>query len=271
MYLVGEDRDDDEDIKAKDIRNQMDSAKDQQQELIEKRLLVLDSKIKGKFSNLYDSVRKAFLSLDCDYDGYITVEEILKVIGQTTELNYNDLKKLIIDKDRNKIGQIDYPDFSKWLGNSIQMSEGFYFRHDSIKNPNYEMQVEKGVKNHKEDDKIEAAKALLTGDIQAKILDKIKIQWKTIRKAFNDLNMEKTGAISKREFKYFLDFWGIEIDQKTFDGVFATFDLDGDGKISYKDFQMSIGSELFPAEGLYFRQDKEQIVRITTCSQPNCF
>ena len=55
------------------------------------------------------------------------------------------------------------------------MSEGFYFRHDSIKNPNYEMQVEKGVKNHKEDDKIEAAKALLTGDIQAKILDKIKI------------------------------------------------------------------------------------------------
>jgi Ca2+-binding EF-hand superfamily protein len=48
--------------------------------------------------------------------------------------------------------------------------------------------------------------------------------------------MEKTGAISKREFKYFLDFWGFEIDAKTFESVFATFDLDGDGKISYKDF-----------------------------------
>ena len=102
MYLVGEDRDDDEDLKAKEVRNQMYSAKDQQQDLIEKRLLNLDSKIKGKFSNLYDSVRKAFLKLDCDYDGYITVEEILKVIGQSTDLNYNDLKKLIIDKDRNK-------------------------------------------------------------------------------------------------------------------------------------------------------------------------
>lgn len=116
------------------------------------------------------------------------------------------------------------------------MSEGFYFRHDSIKNPNYEMQLEKGVKNNKEEDKFLAAQSLLTGDIQSKILEKMKIQWKTIRKAFNDLNMEKTGAISKREFKYFLDFWGFEIDAKTFDSVFATFDLDGDGKISYKDF-----------------------------------
>ena len=47
-------------------------------------------------------MRKAFLTLDCDYDGYITVEEILKVIDQSTDLNYNDLKKLIVDKDRNK-------------------------------------------------------------------------------------------------------------------------------------------------------------------------
>jgi len=29
--------------------------------------------------------------------------------------------------------------------------------------------------------------------------------------------------------------------------------LDGDGEISYKDFQVSIGSEMFPSEGLYFR------------------
>jgi hypothetical protein len=55
------------------------------------------------------------------------------------------------------------------------MSEGFYFRHDSIKNPNYEMQLEKGVKNNKEEDKFLAAQSLLTGDIQSKILEKMKI------------------------------------------------------------------------------------------------
>lgn len=34
-------------------------------------------------------------------------------------------------------------DFSRWLGNAIHMSEGFYFRHDSIKNPQLDAFLEK--------------------------------------------------------------------------------------------------------------------------------
>jgi Ca2+-binding EF-hand superfamily protein len=95
----------------------------------------LENKLKIKFSNCFESVRKAFLALDTDYDGYITVEDILKYFANEIELNYNDLKKLITDKDHKKVGTLGYMDFSKWLGNSIHQSEGFYFRHDSIKNP----------------------------------------------------------------------------------------------------------------------------------------
>jgi len=91
-----------------------------------------------KFSNCFESVRKAFLALDTDYDGLITVEDILKYFGNEKDLNFNDLKKLMTDKDQKKKGTINYKDFSKWLGNSIHMSEGFYFRHDSVKNPQYE-------------------------------------------------------------------------------------------------------------------------------------
>ena len=46
--------------------------------------------------------------------------------------------------------------------------------------------------------------------LEYKILEKIKFQWKTMRKAFMDLNIEKTGKISKREFKFFLNFWGMD-------------------------------------------------------------
>lgn len=64
----------------------------------------------------------------------------------------------------------------------------------------------------------------------------MKFQWKTLRKAFMDLNIEKTGKISKREFRFFLNFWGMDISEDEFEYVFNRFDLDKDGLISYKDF-----------------------------------
>ena len=97
----------------------------------------LERKLKERFSH-FDSVRKAFLGLDTDYDGYITVEDILRNLGHNSEskdFSYNDLKKLITEKDSKGEGRLGYADFSKWVGNSIHQSEGFYFRHDSIKNP----------------------------------------------------------------------------------------------------------------------------------------
>ena len=106
---------------------------------MEERLRKLETKLKLKFSNCYESVRKAFLALDSDYDGYITVEDILKYFGNETDLNYNDLLKLMKDHDVKKQGKIDYSDFSKWFGNAIHMSSGFYFRQDSKKNPQVEL------------------------------------------------------------------------------------------------------------------------------------
>jgi Ca2+-binding EF-hand superfamily protein len=96
---------------------------------------------------------------------------------------------------------------------------------------------------------------LNTGDIEAKILEKIKFQWKTLRKAFMDMNVEKSGHISQKELRFYLNFWGMEVQQDIFEQVYKKFDLDGDGLISYKDFQTSIGAEMFPAEGLYFTQN----------------
>jgi Ca2+-binding EF-hand superfamily protein len=109
------------------------------QSILAERLKKMEKLLKEKFSNNWESVRKAFLALDSDHDGYITVEDILRHFGQEKSLvNYNDLKKIIVDKDSKKRGMIGYTDFSKWVGNAIHMSEGFYFRHDSVKNPQFE-------------------------------------------------------------------------------------------------------------------------------------
>ena len=87
--------------------------------MIAERLKRLEKILKDKFSNMWESVRKAFLALDSDYDGFITVEDILRYFGEEKEMNYADLKKLIKDKDSKKQRKIGYTDFSKWVGNSI--------------------------------------------------------------------------------------------------------------------------------------------------------
>lgn len=119
MYLVQEDKDDADDIKAKEMRQQLDHHKNEQPKIIEQRLLQLENKIKLKFSNQFDSVKKAFLTLDGDYDGFITVEDLIKAVGNSGDLNFGDFQKLVMDKDSSKKGKIGYTDFSKWLGNTI--------------------------------------------------------------------------------------------------------------------------------------------------------
>jgi hypothetical protein len=119
------------------------------------------------------------------------------------------------------------------------MSEGFYFRHDSIKNPFYELNREKEAKSALARDKKLAAKRLMAGsdqDLENQITHKVMTQWKTVGKAFKDLNLEKTGKISPNELKFFLNFWGIDVTDEQFEKVFNRFDLDKDGFISYKDF-----------------------------------
>jgi uncharacterized protein YeeX (DUF496 family) len=69
--------------------------------------------LKDKFSNNWDSVRKAFLGLDTDYDGFITVEDILRNFGgqsQGAAKNNNETNSNIepykhSDKTKAKIKQ----------------------------------------------------------------------------------------------------------------------------------------------------------------------
>jgi len=84
------------------------------------KLANLENLIKKKFANNWISVRKAFLDLDTDYDGYVTVEDILRFCGgDSKEFDFKDLKKLITDKDHKRMGKISYADFSKWMGGVI--------------------------------------------------------------------------------------------------------------------------------------------------------
>lgn len=75
-----------------------------------------------------------------------------------------------------------------------------------------------------------------------------------------DMNVKKSGCIEPEELKFYFQHWGLgRITEAQFQSLFNKFDADKDGKISYKDFQQTVGSEIHPAEGLYFRQEKNNL------------
>ena len=56
-----------------------------------------------------------------------------------------------------------------------------------------------------------------------------------------------------------------------FNELFDYFDADGDGKISYKDFQETVGEQMQPNQGKYWRQDNPRPTRIKSCKTDHCW
>ena len=150
-------------------------------------------------------------------------------------MEYADLIKIMesFNSKADGTGMLNYNNFSRWMGNEIHNLASFVFRHDSKKNPQYEMYLKEQEKRKGNDKRLAAAANLAHGDILIKLIDKIRQQWSTVRKAFKDFNEDNDPYIDKKELIYFLEHWGLPLNDEQQDVVFGFFDKDGDGQISY--------------------------------------
>lgn len=108
----------------------------------------VENVIKERLKSNWISVRKAFLDLDDDQDGFLIPEDFSKLIGGSSgqsKYDFNLIKMLIKFKNKSKQAKLNYHDFSIWLGEYIEPTAVFYFRHDSHKNPNYEKSMQKTI------------------------------------------------------------------------------------------------------------------------------
>lgn len=92
-----------------------------------------------------------------------------------------------------------------------------------------------------------------------------------MHKAFIAMDVSKTGTISPADLKFYLTHWGVAADEPTFMELFNYFDFDGDGEISYKDFQLTVGKEMQPDQGAYWRRDMPRQTRIKSCKADFCW
>ena len=90
-------------------------------------------------------MRKAFLDLDVDKDSVISAEDIMRYFSDQDGMmfDYFDLVKVLTDIDSKQQGSLNYNDFTRWMGGVIHKSEGFYFRHDSVKNPGFDQRADR--------------------------------------------------------------------------------------------------------------------------------
>ena len=61
--------------------------------------------------------------------------------------DFKDMELLMKQRDSKRVGKLDFKDFCKWMGTAIEPSEGFIFRHDSVKNPQYEKNIRKQIES----------------------------------------------------------------------------------------------------------------------------
>ena len=75
------------------------------------------------------------------HQGYIGAEELAKFIGAQKKKNfdYTVLEILVKMRTKGMSTRVGYNDFVVWLGPSIAPAENFYIRHDSKKNPQYQL------------------------------------------------------------------------------------------------------------------------------------
>ena len=64
------------------------------------RLDMVEKLLKKKFGSNFDSVRKAFLFMDQDHDGYITGEDVIRNFSDL-DSHYKDINKLMKERGRN--------------------------------------------------------------------------------------------------------------------------------------------------------------------------
>ena len=121
-------------------------------------------------------MNKAFLTIDQDHDGFIEPKDIVALYGSHITMEYADLIKIMesFNSKANGTGMLNYNNFSRWMGNEIHNLASFVFRHDSKKNPQYEMYLKEQEKRKGNDKRLAAAANLAHGDILIKLIDKIR-------------------------------------------------------------------------------------------------
>ena len=97
---------------------------------------------------------------------------------------------------------------------------------------------------------------ILTGtsqNLKQMFLQKVRLQYKTLKKAFTELDRKKQGFITLDNFEEIIESWGFQARSDHIEKLFAWLDVNKDQRICFLDLKASLGLEILPQETFFFR------------------
>ena len=76
--------------------------------------------------------------------------------------------------------------------------------------------------------------------------DKLASRFKSVKQAFINMDYDLDGKISSGEFRVTLDLMGLVMNDEEFVKLWAHFDADGNGALTYAEFNNKVGAMLHP-------------------------
>ncbi|XP_022111865.1 EF-hand calcium-binding domain-containing protein 6-like [Acanthaster planci] len=181
-------------------------------------------------TNMYPSIKEAFLAFDQNRDGKVTRKELRKILDKfTIRLKEQQFKGLVAKLDPNNENNINYHAFLD-LFEVRETKEGHKWL-DS---------------EHRWNDRAPANLAWST--VEDILREKIEEYWKSISSAFRLADPEGTGAIGYKSLKKILNRHVLPVSDEHFDVLWSQCEESPDGKIMFAEFLQKLGVDVSPGD-----------------------
>ncbi|XP_071791136.1 EF-hand calcium-binding domain-containing protein 6-like [Asterias amurensis] len=181
-------------------------------------------------TNMYPSIKEAFLAFDQNRDGKVTKKELRKILDKfTIRLNEQQFKGLVAQLDPYNDNCIDYHTFLD-LFEVRETKEGHKWL-DS---------------EHRWNDRAPANLAWST--VEDILREKIEEYWKSVSSAYRLADPEGTGAIGYKPLKRILNRHVLPVSDEHFDVLWSQCEESPDGKIIFGEFLAKLGVDVSPGD-----------------------
>ena len=127
-------------------------------------------------------------------------------------------------------------------GSTISASSGTHVDAAPAHVPVYQAFSGKGVNS------LASARKFFVPDLTKGFMTKMRACFGKVSTAWNLLDTDKSGAVSQDEFRILLDKFNLPYTERDLHQIFALFDTDGSGTITYQEFNEKIGFILHEGE-----------------------